>query len=101
MAEIATTGPAETGAEMDYGEHDRTFAGFVNFTKLGIVVCINIMVALIIFAFGSAGSSFLLGVVLTIMLLIAGAIGLAMNASWKPSAVVLALGLVFFVLTVV
>ena len=99
MAENSAV-PAETGAEMDYAEHERTFSGFVSLTKLLIAVCINIMISLVLYGFGSAGTSFLLGTVILILLLIAGAVGLAMKGSWKPSAFVAVLGIIFIVLTV-
>ncbi len=100
MAENLATTTGETGAEMDYAEHERTFAGFVGLTKLSIAVSINVMISLVLYGFGTAGTSFLLGTLVLIALIIAAAIGLAMNYSWKPSAFVAVIGIILVILTV-
>ncbi|HSG94061.1 MAG TPA: aa3-type cytochrome c oxidase subunit IV, partial [Afifellaceae bacterium] len=46
MAEPAAPGPVETGAPMDYSEHEKTYRGFLQFTKLTIIATINILVTL-------------------------------------------------------
>ncbi|MBO6537935.1 MAG: aa3-type cytochrome c oxidase subunit IV [Rhizobiaceae bacterium] len=55
MADNTPTGPVETGAAMDYEEHDKTFAMFVNLTKYGTLVCVALMVAMAFGFFTSAG----------------------------------------------
>lgn len=40
------TGPVETGAPMDYREHERTYAGFLSVAKFGTAACIALMVAM-------------------------------------------------------
>lgn len=40
------TGPVETGAPMDYAEHDKTYKGFLNLAKYGTAACVALMVAL-------------------------------------------------------
>lgn len=76
---------------MDYPEHDRTYAGFIDFTKLGIIATINIMVLLCLFAFGG-GAGVVSGWILLVLALIASGVGMVMGSGrWIPSAVVLAL----------
>ncbi len=48
-------GPAETGAEMDYSEHEKTYALFVNGTKYGTIICVALMVAMAAGFFTSVG----------------------------------------------
>lgn len=82
---------SEDTSPMDYEEHDRTYAGFIEFTKLGIVVCINILVLLALFAFGG-GFGVFSGWILLVLMLIASGIGCVMSTNrWIPSAGVLAL----------
>lgn len=42
-------GPLEVGAAMDYAEHDKTYAGFLNLAKYGTLACVALMAAM---AFG-------------------------------------------------
>lgn len=55
MADNTPTGPVETGAAMDYAEHEKTFALFVGLTKYGTLVCVALMVAMAFGFFTSAG----------------------------------------------
>ncbi|HMQ57430.1 MAG TPA: aa3-type cytochrome c oxidase subunit IV [Rhizobiaceae bacterium] len=52
MADHKPTGPVELGAEMDYAEHNRTFAMFIALTKWSIVFLVALLVAM---AFGLVG----------------------------------------------
>ncbi len=63
------TGPLEVGAAMDYAEHDKTFAGFVNLAKYGTLACVTLMAAM---AFGFFVGGFFSGSLLWILLMVAG-----------------------------
>ena len=49
MADNHPTGPAETGAEMDYAEHERTYAMFLSMSKWLVIVCVALLISM---AFG-------------------------------------------------
>ena len=90
----------ESHPSMDYAEHERTYEGFINFSKVGIVAAINVLLCLIVYAFGGAAAGFF-GTVLLVATLFACAIGLFMGAKgWIPSALVMGLGVVIWILTV-
>ncbi|KFB09095.1 aa3-type cytochrome c oxidase subunit IV [Nitratireductor basaltis] len=55
MAEHMPTGPAETGAEMDYAEHERTYNLFLTITKYSSLVVIALLIAMAFGFFTSAG----------------------------------------------
>jgi hypothetical protein len=55
MAEHLPTGPAETGADMDYAEHDKTYDAFLAMTKYGSLVCVALLIAMAFGFFTSAG----------------------------------------------
>ncbi len=61
-------GPVETGAAMDYSEHDKTYARFLAGTKYGTIHLVALLIAMAVFFFTGAGGiiSFLLFVVLGI-----------------------------------
>ena len=40
------TGPVETGAPMDYREHERTYEGFLSVAKFGTAACVALLLAL-------------------------------------------------------
>lgn len=63
------TGPLEVGAAMDYAEHEKTFAGFVNLAKYGTLACVALMAAM---AFGFFVGGFFSGTLLWILLMVAG-----------------------------
>ena len=100
MAEHTHSGSAELGAPMDYREHDKTYERFLTLTKLTIIGTLNIMVALVLFGFGSAGTGFWLGTLLLVLAIATAGIGLFGGGSIKPSMVVFAIGVLFVVLTV-
>lgn len=54
MAE-QTHGPVETGAAMDYSEHEKTYGIFLAGTKYGVIVIVALLIAMAIFFFTSAG----------------------------------------------
>lgn len=55
MADHSPTGPVELGAEMDYPEHDKTYARFLMLAKYGTLVCLALLVAMAFGFFTSAG----------------------------------------------
>ena len=70
MADNHPSGPAETGAEMDYAEHERTFAMFINMSKWIMIFCIALLISM---AFGFfAGGGLFGGSVVFVVLMIIG-----------------------------
>ena len=63
------SGPLEVGAAMDYAEHDKTFAGFVNLAKYGALACVALMASM---AFGFFVGGFFSGTLLFIIFMVAG-----------------------------
>ncbi len=55
MADHSPTGPVETGADMDYAEHDKTYHLFLNLAKYGSMHVIALMIAMAFGFFTSAG----------------------------------------------
>ena len=49
------SGPVETGAEMDYAEHEKTYEMFLMLAKYGTLVCIAIIIGLAVGFFSTAG----------------------------------------------
>lgn len=96
MAE-ETTSP--TGSAMDYAEHERTYAGFLAITKVGIINVITILLALAMYAFGGAWG-FTLGTLTIILAIIAAAIAMASKGHVAVPSIVLGLAAVLFILSV-
>jgi ATP/ADP translocase len=40
------TGPVETGAPMDYPEHEKTYNGFLTVAKFGTAACVALLIAM-------------------------------------------------------
>ena len=61
-------GPAETGAAMDYSEHDKTYSAFLAMAKYGTIHIVALLIAMAVFFFTGAGAivSFLTFVILGI-----------------------------------
>ena len=55
MADHTPTGPVELGAEMDYGEHERTYSLFVTLAKYGALVNAATLIAMAFGFFTTAG----------------------------------------------
>ncbi|WP_173932789.1 aa3-type cytochrome c oxidase subunit IV [Chelativorans sp. Marseille-P2723] len=55
MADDISVGPAETGAEMDYAEHERTYKLFLTIIKYSSLVVSAILIAMAFGFFTSAG----------------------------------------------
>ncbi|EKF42451.1 hypothetical protein NA8A_10328 [Nitratireductor indicus C115] len=64
-------GPAETGAEMDYAEHERTYNLFLGLTKYVSLLSIAILIAMAFGFFTSAG--FISSTILFILISAVGA----------------------------
>lgn len=81
----------ETAPAMDYDAHERTYEGFINFSKVGTVAVLNIVLCLILFAFGGT-AAVVFGWLMLLATTIASGIGLALGASgWIPPTVVFVL----------
>ncbi len=50
-----STGPVETGAAMDYSEHEKTYDGFLALTKWGTMTLVVLMMAMAAGFFMGAG----------------------------------------------
>lgn len=66
------TGPAETGAPMDYKEHEKTYDIFLSSARVGSAIIAALLIAMAAGFFGHAG--FLGGVLIFIVLSIASII---------------------------
>lgn len=55
MAEHATAGPLETGANMDYAEHEKTYVRFLSIAKYGTLASVALLAAMAFGFFTSAG----------------------------------------------
>lgn len=55
MAEDTSSGPAETGAEMDYEEHEKTYNLFLELTKYTTLITVAILIAMAFGFFTAAG----------------------------------------------
>jgi hypothetical protein len=55
MADLSPTGPVETGAQMDYPEHEKTYRTFVALAKYVSLVCIALLAAMAFGFFTNAG----------------------------------------------
>jgi multisubunit Na+/H+ antiporter MnhG subunit len=64
------SGPIETGAPMDYAEHENTYSRFLAMSKWGTMAMVVLMIAMAAGFFGGAG--FLGAFVIFIVLNVAG-----------------------------
>lgn len=55
MAEEMPTGPVETGAQMDYDEHVKTYSLFLALTKYGTLLTVATLIAMAFGFFTTAG----------------------------------------------
>ena len=46
MADHSPTGPVETGARMDYPEHEKTYKTFIALAKYSSLVCLALLAAI-------------------------------------------------------
>jgi aa3 type cytochrome c oxidase subunit IV len=90
----------ENAPAMDYEAHERTYEGFINFSKVGTIAVLNIVLCLILFGFGGTAAT-VFGWLMLIATLVASSIGLALGAKgWIPPAVVFVLTGILAILTV-
>ena len=86
--------------EMDYNAHQETYDRFISLIKVSVVAILNILVALILFAFGGTWSAWS-GTLIIVLAIVAGVIGLfAGPKGYIPSVIVFVMGLGLVVLTV-
>ena len=55
MADHSPTGPVETGARMDYPEHEKTYKTFIALAKYTSLVCLALLAAMAFGFFTNAG----------------------------------------------
>ena len=55
MADNTPAGPIETGAQMDYAEHERTYNVFLILAKYGALACAALLIAMAFGFFTAAG----------------------------------------------
>jgi len=80
---------------MDYAEHERTYEGFLKFSKIASIGIGCVLWSLVLFAFGGGLGTFL-GTITLIGALIAAIIGLfSKGEGWLPSAIVFGAAMVF------
>jgi hypothetical protein len=70
MADHSPTGPVQTGAQMDYPEHEKTYSVFLALAKYGTLFCVALMAAMAFGFFTSAG--FFSAVILFILICAVG-----------------------------
>ena len=63
------TGPVETGAPMDYAEHEKTYNLFIAGAKYGTLFCVALLIAMAAGFFTGAGffSSLLLLIIINVI----------------------------------
>jgi len=71
MAHDTPVGPTETGAEMDYAEHERTYNLFLTIAKYSCLVAAAILIAMAFGFFTTAG--FISSTILFILICAVGA----------------------------
>jgi len=64
-------GPAETGAAMDYSEHEKTYNMFLAGAKYGTIHIVTLLIAMAVYFFTGAGA---ITSVLTFIVLSIGAV---------------------------
>lgn len=64
------TGPVETGAPMNYPEHEKTYDLFIHAARYGTMILVMLMIAMAAGFF--AGAGFFGGTILFIILTVAG-----------------------------
>ncbi|OCW59400.1 aa3-type cytochrome c oxidase subunit IV [Hoeflea olei] len=62
------SGPVETGAAMDYSEHEKTYGIFLAGTKYVVIFVVSLLIAMAAFFFAGVGAilSFLLFIILSV-----------------------------------
>ncbi|MBN9672421.1 aa3-type cytochrome c oxidase subunit IV [Roseibium aggregatum] len=90
----------DTAPAMDYEAHEQTYEGFITFSKVGTIAVLNIVLCLILFAFGGTVAT-VFGWLMLIATIVASVIGVALGASgWMAPAAVFVLTGILAILTV-
>lgn len=85
---------------MDYAAHERTYEGFINFSKVGTISVLTIVLCLVLFAFGGTVAH-VFGWLMLIAMMITAAIGAAIGEKgWIPPAGVFVLTGILAILTI-
>jgi len=85
---------------MDYPEHERTYDTFIHFSKIGTIAVLNILICLIMFAFGG-GAAFFFGWVMLLAAAVAAGVGMALGETgWVPPAAGFGLSVLLAIVTV-
>lgn len=71
MADHSPSGPVETGAQMDYAEHDKTYGLFLGMAKYVSLACAALLIAMAFGFFTSAG--FFSAAILFLLIIAVGA----------------------------
>lgn len=92
--------PEDTVPAMDYASHERTYESFINFSKIGVIGVLTIVLCLILFGFGGTVAH-----VFGWLMLIANVLAIAVGAGlgqkgWVPAAGVFVLTGILTILTV-
>jgi hypothetical protein len=85
---------------MDYASHEQTYEGFINFAKVGTIAVLNIVLCLILFAFGGTAAA-VFGWLMLLATIVAAGVGVALGEKgWVPPAAVFVLTGILCILTV-
>lgn len=71
MADHSPTGPVETGAQMDYPEHEKTYSAFVALAKYGSLFCAALLIAMA-FGFFVSSAGFFSATILLVLICVVG-----------------------------
>lgn len=71
MADHSPTGPVETGAQMNYAEHEKTYSMFVGLAKYGSLFCAALLIAMA-FGFFTSGAGFFSSAILFLLICAVG-----------------------------
>lgn len=92
------SGGEKNSAAMDYKSHDRTYEGFIDFSKVGSVACINILLALALVYQGH----WILALIFCVFMLFTAAIGIFMRPGGFMAGVVqMGIGIVILIITAI
>ncbi|WP_137388176.1 aa3-type cytochrome c oxidase subunit IV [Rhodoligotrophos defluvii] len=81
----------DTAPQIDFNEHERTYVNFLRGSVAVILGSLIVLVALVMFAFGSGASATVLGFLGLIFGLAAVVLDLRMGSNWTLSLVVTAI----------
>mgnify|MGYP000938457788 CR=1 FL=1 len=72
MADHTPAGPLETGAKMDYAEHEKTYGLFLKLSKYIVLICAALLVAMAFGFFVSSAGFFSSLIVFVLVLAVGG-----------------------------